>query len=462
MRASHLILFLFVCSFSFSQIGDYEKGKILDRIPVKGLKEETFQLYLPESYDPNTLSAIVIIFDPSGNGTKGIKPFITSAERFNYILVCSNNTKNGPYQENFDYTNRLFSHIFSSLKIDQNQIYTAGFSGGSRLACAVAVLTGAIQGVIACGAGFPNEIDKNPSLESKFSYVGLVGDEDMNYQEMLQARDWLNKFNIENELFTYEDGHSWPPKEQIERAFMWLEIQASKRKLRKPDVKLIQEFYKEDLAIADSLSEDQVFRSVMEYERIMRNYPSNKNIEVVSDKINSLKKSKKYREEIKIHKRIATEEQNILSKLLNRLLQEANYGESRDNFAWWRKELKELNEEYIESDDYFKRKLGKRTQFRLKATANESSMMQRNTKRLDRAIYCDKLLVQINPEEPWTYYRLAETYAMNNDAKNARANLELAIEKGFEHYDIIKKNSQFSKFKNDKKFTIFLRNLDSN
>ncbi len=89
-------------------------------------------------------------------------------------------------------------------------------------------------------------------------------------------------------------------------------------------------------------------------------------------------------------------------------------------------------------------------------------MFQRTGKRMDKAIYCDKLLVQIYPEEPYWSYRLAETYAINNDAKNTRVNLQLALEKGFEHYDIIKNNSQFAKFKSDKKFANFLQNLDSN
>ena len=38
--------------------------------------------------------------------------------------------------------------MFSDFNIDSKRIYTAGFSGGSRLASAIAVLTDQIQGVI--------------------------------------------------------------------------------------------------------------------------------------------------------------------------------------------------------------------------------------------------------------------------------------------------------------------------
>ena len=462
MKAIKLIILLLICNFSFSQTSNFEKGKIIEGIAVSGSADETFQLYLPKSYNQDVQSAIVFIFDPSGNGTKGIKPFMSSAEQFNYILVCSNNTKNGPYQDNFNYTNRLFSHIFSTLKIDKNQIYTAGFSGGSRLACAIAVLTGAIQGVIACGAGFPNEIDNKPSSESKFSYVGLVGDEDMNYQEMILAKNWLDKFNVDNELFTYEDGHSWPPETQIERAFKWLEIQAYKRNLRKPNTKLVQEFYKQGLDIADSLSHNQVFMAITEYERLKRNHPSNKNVEIVSMKIELLKKSKNYKQEIKTREKIRAEEQKLSNKFLNRLQQEASYGESRDNYAWWRKELKQFEVKYLNSDNYFIRKMGKRIQFRIKAAAFEGSQFERTGRRIDKAIYCDKLLVQIHPKEPYWNYRLAETYAINNDAKNTRNNLEEALQKGFDQVGLIKGNPHFTKFKTNKKFAAFLKGLNSN
>ncbi len=460
MKAFGLFVFLFFCNISVAQVEGYEKSKIIESIPVKESAGETFQMYLPDSYDPNTLSAIVFIFDPGGNGTNGLKPFITSAERFNYVLVCSNNSRNGPYQQNFDITNRLFSHAFANFNIDEKQIYTAGFSGGSRLACTVAVLTGAIQGVIGCGAGFTFETDKKPSPLSTFSYVGLVGDEDMNYQEMFNVKDWLEKFNVENELFTFEDGHRWPPEEQIERAFKWFELQAYKRNLRDPDPRLIERFYQEDLAIADSLVQVQPFRAVMEYERLMKNYPTHKHIDLVSKKIMTLRNSKAYKNEAKIREEIDSEEYKISERFLNRFRQESSSGESRDNFTWWRKELKKLNDDILKKDNYFTNKMGKRLHSRIRAVAYETSMFQRNGDKLDTVIYCDRLLVQLNPTQPYWLYRLAESYAMNNDAKNTRVNLQMAVDKGFDNIDQIKNNPVFMKLKGNKKLKDFLDGLN--
>lgn len=462
MRFSCFLLFLFYVSGILAQDNAYEKGKIIDRVPVIGSDNETFQLYLPKAYDFNTSAAIVFIFDPSGNGTKGIRPFITSADRYNYILVCSNNSKNGPYQNNFDITNRLFSHIFSNFNIDERQIYTAGFSGGSRLASAIAVLTGAIQGVIACGAGFANEMDKKPSPASKFSYVGLVGDEDMNYQEMLNAKSWLDKFSVDNELFIYEDGHKWPPKEQIERAFDWLEMQAMKKGIRQADQGLINELYQKNLAIAYSLAKNHLVRAVEEYGRIVRNHSSNESTRSVLAILKTLRNSNDYQQELKLRETLSRQEESMSNKLIYRLNQEAGIGKSRDNFAWWKKEKIRLEEGFLNSGDILKEKMGKRILFRIKAIAYEGSMMQRNGRRKDKAIYCDKLLTQLFSEEPYWNYRLAETYAMNHDAKNARVNLQLALDKGFDDYRMILGNPEFKKLMNDKKFQAFYNKLKAN
>jgi len=229
MKLTGLIISIFIYSFSFSQTKNYEKGKIIDSILVEGTTNESFQLYLPKAYNETTNSAIIFIFEPLGRGSVGIMPFIKSAEQYNYILICSNNSKNGPYDANFGIANRLFEEVFSEFKTDAKQIYTAGFSGGSRLACTIAVLTNAIQGVIGCGAGYMTDRSIIPK-DVDFSYVGLVGDEDMNYQEMFNFKDWLETYAIKNELLTYEDGHKWPPEEQILRAMGWLEMQAYKKK----------------------------------------------------------------------------------------------------------------------------------------------------------------------------------------------------------------------------------------
>jgi len=201
MKKCTCVIIYFFCAFINAQ--QFKTGIILDSIPVSNSINETFSLYLPTTYNANKLSPILFIFSPSGNGKNGVKTFIKSAEAYNYILICSNNSKNGPLDRNFNIAQGLFTHIFSTFNIHKNQVYLAGFSGGSRLATAIATVSDLITGVIACGAGFVSSPNYIPSTQN-FSYVGLCGDRDFNYQEMVGVKSYLNKTELSNTLFSFE------------------------------------------------------------------------------------------------------------------------------------------------------------------------------------------------------------------------------------------------------------------
>lgn len=462
MKLIKLILLLFVCCFSFSQTKEYEKGKIIDSILVKETTDESFVLYLPTSFNKDINATIIFVFDPSGNGKRGVEVFQKAAEKFNYLLVCSNNSRNGPYQRNLDITNRLFSHVFSEFNIDSKQIYTAGFSGGSRLACTVAVLTGAIQGVIGCGASFAFDVDKKPAFNSKFSYVGLVGDEDMNYQEMFHAREWLSKVSVDNELFTYEDGHKWPPEIQINRAFSWLELQAYKRKIRPINKERLTSMYLQDYEFASSIeNDDSPLSAVYEYERLDRNYKSYFDMDSISAKIFKLKSSNSFQTEFQIRSQIEAKEYRISESFLDRFRKESTLGRSDDNYTWWKNELKDLNNEIKNDSNYFTVKMVKRLRYRLFAVAIESSNVYSDNNDLERALYCNKLLVILNKEQPYLYFRLAQNQAKLNMYRQTLSNLEKAIELGFKNIDAITNEKEFEKFKTKKKFHAFLESLNN-
>ena len=185
------------------------------------------------------------VFDPSGKGKRGVKPFLKASEKYGYVIVCSNNSKNGPYNINFDIFNNLYSHITSTIKIERNEMYLSGFSGGSRLACAVASITDLFTGVIACGAGFPQIPEYVPSTQ-KYNYVGLCGNRDFNYYEMIKNKSFLNKINFNNTLITSKKKHSWPSNDDILRAFDWLYLRKLKIVTFKNNQKDILKLYNQE------------------------------------------------------------------------------------------------------------------------------------------------------------------------------------------------------------------------
>jgi len=122
--------------------------------------------------------------------------------------------------------------------------------------------------------------------------------------------------------------------------------------------------------------------------------------------------------------------------------------------------LCELDDAYMNSG-YHAMKMWKRLRYSIVALAIESSMFYVRTNDLDRALYCDRLLAQLNPKQPYWYFKLAQSYARKDDLRNTIQYLEQAIELGFRNVNNIKNAKEFIKFEGKKKFIKFINSLDN-
>lgn len=446
------LAFLVVLLNTVNAQQNFKVGEIIDQVPVHD-SSETFSLYLPSQYNADALSAIVFIFDPSGNGNGGVQVFKDAAEKFNYILVCSNATRNGiPYETNFASINALSKTIFSTFKIDEKQIYAAGFSGGTRLASSVAALTNKFQAVIACGAGMAVNSSYNPK-ENSFSFLGLVGNRDMNYQEMLRTKASLDKLDVPNELLIYDDTHSWPPKEQIQRAFEWLEVKAYQNNIRTPNQSYINELYRKQYRLADSLSRKRKYiRTLHELKHLQSNFQHFINTDSIQKKIINLENSSQYQKAKSNELEIRQLEKSVSEKFLNRYQREVLLGKSEDNFNWWKKEFRKLNDMILLNDIMTERRAYQRVKSFLGGGFYESSASYVYSKDYKRALYCDQLLVLLNSDNPYLYYRLAISYARNEDFSNTIKNLKKAKELNLKDFQNTQNTPEFSEYQKRRKF----------
>ena len=436
----------------------FEREKIIDSIIIKN-SSETYALYLPNAFKESELSSIVFIFEPMARVKIGIQPFIEAAEKYNYILVCSNNSKNGLYEENFKIFYTLFEAVLNTFKINPNLVYTAGLSGGSRLASAIAVVTKQIQGVIGCGAGFSLNLSQKPTIES-FSYAGLVGDTDFNYQEMFTEQEWCSKFGVEHEIFTFEGDHSWPPSIQILKAFNWLELQAYKKGIKPTNNTIINDNYHENYVLAKSYeNKNQIELSVFEYERILRNYSRYYKLDSISSKIKELKKEKQYKKEVKIRESIKIEEAKIYNVFFDRFFSEVKNKIPDNNYKWWNKEFEKFDSKYLESEDPYLKKMGERVKFGIFVLSYEAAIEFFRTNDIKKAIYCHTLNTVIFPERPYMFLRLSMDYALLSDEENMLVNLKKSIEKGFSDRDYILNSNEFSKFLENEEFKKVLNTM---
>lgn len=382
------ILLISICSYS-QEKQLLPKGVIVDSVKIVNTDNESYAVYLPNQYRKEVPSAIVFIFDPGGRGKVGIEPFVLAAETYKYILVCSNNSKNGPTDVNLEIANRLFESVSTEYNLNPSELYISGFSGGARLAGSIAVSSVAFQGVIACGASF-NEMDKFALQDASFSYVGMVGDKDMNYQEMIRNEEWLNKMMVKNTLFVSHQTHTWPSQKEMLRAFDWLEIQAFKNSIRKSNETTIKRIYDENLKIADSLKgNNEMISSIAEYDRCNAIY-DNKD-EKIKATIESIKKSKEYKSQISKRDEISVLENEITNSILSQFDKELKVAKSDNDFKFWKTEFKKLEDRKTKSKDIAIKSMVDRIQFMTKALVYETAQETKRNFQNDKLLYCKEL-----------------------------------------------------------------------
>lgn len=199
-----------------------ETGVIHEKVEAKYTPGQSFALYLPTSY-PNSKKKYPVIygFSPDAWGVDPVKLLKDWAERNDFILVGSNNARNGEWAPIRAAINTLREETTERFRVDTRKGYAVGFSGGARMSFMMAEMyPDGIAGVIPCCAGF-NHSDFKPKWGLRV--YALTGTGDMNNAEVKKAAEKLGWPDDEDvQLSEFNGGHQWPPKEDLEAAMDWM------------------------------------------------------------------------------------------------------------------------------------------------------------------------------------------------------------------------------------------------
>ncbi len=311
----------------------FTPGKVISRVTCLQDTNVSYALFLPKSYDPAKRYPLVIAFDAHAAGKLAVELFSAQAKLLGYIVAGSNNSKNGIALDiTLTQYELMRRDILQRLSIDTNRIYTAGFSGGSRVAASVAIFNGGISGVIGCSAGFP-QIDR--PLTTRFSYLGVVGNADFNFSEMKALDKALEDAGFVHHLLVFDGIHAWPPSSIIPSIFTWLELDAMRRKLKPADeayVSGIMGKYKQEI---DSLHLKN--RLVEEYDKCME---ASQFLNGVADVGAFTRQATQLSQSAAIKKQ--AEEDDRLAKKETQLQQYYAEALNSQNEKWWSGEVKRL------------------------------------------------------------------------------------------------------------------------
>jgi pimeloyl-ACP methyl ester carboxylesterase len=203
-----------------------QPGVLTDAVVPAKNAQQSYALYLPSKYTRDRQWPVLFVFDPDAQGKQAAEVFRDAAEKYGYIIAASNNSKNGPRRGQGDAALTMMADVQQRFSLDGKRMYTAGFSGGARVAGMVGLLChGCVRAVIACGAGFPELLPEDKKKELP-AYFFTVGQYDFNYFDVLDSARALQTPAV---VAVFDGVHQWPPPDVVMRAVAWTAAGASER-----------------------------------------------------------------------------------------------------------------------------------------------------------------------------------------------------------------------------------------
>jgi poly(3-hydroxybutyrate) depolymerase len=436
-----------------AQAQDLPAGKIIERVVCLKDAGQSYALYLPPNYTTDRRWPVIYAFDPAARGMRPVERFKDAAEKYGYIIVGSNNSRNFPDRPLAEIINAMFDDTQTRFSIDQNRVYTAGMSGGARVAGMVAQslaqsLGGGAAGVILCGAGFSEA--KPPEKPLPFPVFGVAGVEDFNWIELRQLHKALDSIGSANRFVTFDGDHTWAPSDSFLTAVEWMELQAMKSARRERDEKLIAESFDKmaGQARADE-SAKRVYEAFLKYDAIAKDFSGLRDVAEFTQKADELRSSKEVKDRLKQEK-AAEQAQRQRSQEFFAAREQLNTAENPAVAMMGIKSMiSDLRKKAASRDESVERLAARRALGGFYVSMNEEANRLRAAKKYKEAAASLALAAEIRPDNPQIFYSLARVCVLGGDKKQALEALKKAVELGFTNADEIAGNADFASIRNE-------------
>ena len=237
-----------------------EAGRIYDRITKSN---SSYSVYFPKNYVEKEKYPAIIFFDPHGHGRFPLEKYKNLADKFQFLLIGSNDSKNGMNIEQcLKFADDLLNETSTTLPGYKEQISVAGFSGGAKVALVAANTISGFSSGIYCGAAFPPG-----SIQINIPLLAIAGRHDMNYTEVRNYNQSIDKSGITHTLVEWNGKHEWPDTSTFEHAFYWNLFTSMRNKNVEKNENIVGEF-KKMIETGIDKEKNILFRAILLQEEI--------------------------------------------------------------------------------------------------------------------------------------------------------------------------------------------------
>lgn len=420
---------------------NFPKGEIIEKVVCKNDASQSYALYLPSTYSIDKTYPVVYAFDAHGTGKLPVSMYKELAEQYGYILIGSNNSKNGnAWEVSTNIANTLFADAQNRLAINTQRIYLLGFSGGARVANGITITNGAIEGVICCGAASPGTNSENP--RNNYTWLGIAGEDDFNSAEMRQY-DMIDLagHNIKHGLITFEGKHEWCPKEVMDEAFWWLELCEMRKDMKLKNDSLIKK------RIAPAIKQIETLMNKKEYFDAYTLCKKTINFyDGLTDLTYCLATYKTLQTNDEVDKGRKAESASWSKD--NSLQQYYVKGFQTFDAERWKKEMAQLNAKIKAGSNKNDIHLYNRTLGYLSLVAYMQASGALKQNEIPAAAYFCNVYSIVDPTNAEAYYLTVTVNAKQGNDKGVEDNLNKAAKNGFKDVERFENDTVFNKYKN--------------
>lgn len=438
-------------------------GQVIETVACEADATQTYTLYLPSAYSKDKRWPILYAFDPSGRGRVPVNLLREAAERYGYVVVGSNNSRNGVSAQQLNtIINVLWKDTRKRISIDDRRIYAAGFSGGARVANRLASSCGGcVAGVISCGAGFPPDIRPDASLP--YFFYGTVGWNDFNFRELRALDRTLDSLGVAHRVEPFDAAHQWGTKDVLEEAVAWLEVQAMRTGRRAKDDALAAAA---EARLAARLERLNASADAYERYRVLRALATGlkglRDVTRYETEAESLSKSKELRDAVAGEERQIEEQRRAAAELTSLGAGLLDASKRAETLSKLRVGVEGLQKRADAEADTPARRVARRTLAHVYAETYESALYN-YVPRGQYAVAAANLELAslIYPRNAYTEYELARMLALDHRGEEALDALSRAVGKGFNDKGALEREEAFAPLRPLEKFRKLLERIDA-
>jgi len=439
---------------------DFPKGAVVDRVVCRADGEQSYALYLPSAYDCARRWPILFCFDPGARGKVAVNVFRDAAEQYGYIVVGSNNSKNGPWEIALKAIRAVWADTRDRFCIDDRRVYSAGHSGGAHVALLFPmVVDRPTAGVIAICNGLP-EAFKRAAIPKDLAVFVSTGLFDFNYWPARGIGPALDAAGVANHLQIFHGEHQWPPSPETREALAWLDLQAMKMGKRERDEAWITAQFVQRLRIAREAENDKRTIDAFEaYRALASDFRGLTDVAEIEGRLAELKKSPDVVGFPQTAKAMEDDERRQFSAAAQMLAGIVNaFGPQGIQAPDQRRRITNLRRG-SEDDVNPNSAAAKRRVSRLFAQVMNAAGDEYARKDMERAAALFEAATLLRPNLPAPWYDLASVYSRVGEKTKALQALESAVQNGMNDVEFIEKDADLDAIRNEPAYARLIEKL---